>query len=221
MLSALFQFWVLDLYEMCNFWLLQLFPPFCHFGLYSLFTHFAQSCKPHIRPKLVQIEVKMRVLRASHLRIRQGWSSLIAELRERLIYLSPISSLNLRNSWLIGISMASRFCDLIDILVNLHRLSTDCLTSNIFEPYDCAVCQLEMKPGEGISVHGTTFKPTGVTSRWDGPFLCVSCQTKKEAMEGKSCSQSMNLFEAKYCQNIYQCINFTWYQPGINYIALW
>ncbi|KAJ3697150.1 hypothetical protein LUZ61_000855 [Rhynchospora tenuis] len=67
-----------------------------------------------------------------------------------------------------------------------QRLSTDHTTSNIFEPYNCAVCQLEMKPGEGISVHSTAIKPIGIRSPWDGPFLCVSCQEKKEAMEGKS-----------------------------------
>jgi hypothetical protein len=94
--------------------------------------------------------------------------------------------------------VGSRFCDLIDVLVILHRLSTDC-PANIFGPYNCAVCQL------GISVRNT-FKPNGGTSRWNGPFLCVSCQSKKEAMEGKSCSQSMHFFQAKYCQNNFQCI---------------
>ncbi|XP_078154921.1 putative protein phosphatase 2C 12 [Carex rostrata] len=69
-----------------------------------------------------------------------------------------------------------------------ERLSTDCTTSIIFEPYNCAVCQLEMKPGEGISIHGTTFKSTGIKRPWDGPFLCIPCQEKKEAMEGKNCS---------------------------------
>ncbi|KAJ3673223.1 hypothetical protein LUZ60_006597 [Juncus effusus] len=67
-----------------------------------------------------------------------------------------------------------------------RRLSMDYTTGNIFEPYNCAVCQLEMKPGEGISVHGAVFKSSsGINSPWDGPFLCVSCQEKKEAMEGK------------------------------------
>lgn len=48
----------------------------------------------------------------------------------------------------------------------------------------CAVCQVEMKPGEGISIHAGSSHP-GKLRPWDGPFLCSSCQEKKEAMEGK------------------------------------
>lgn len=54
----------------------------------------------------------------------------------------------------------------------------------MFKLFICAVCQVEMKPGEGISVHADSSKP-GRVRPWDGPFLCPSCQTKKEAMEGK------------------------------------
>ncbi|KAE8665172.1 B3 domain-containing protein [Hibiscus syriacus] len=48
----------------------------------------------------------------------------------------------------------------------------------------CAICQLELKPGEGISVHAGTSSSVKLR-QWDGPFLCSSCQAKKEAMEGK------------------------------------
>lgn len=57
----------------------------------------------------------------------------------------------------------------------------------MFKLFMCAVCQVEIKPGEGISVHEgapNVRKPRP----WDGPFLCLSCQKKKEAMEGKRIS---------------------------------
>ena len=54
----------------------------------------------------------------------------------------------------------------------------------MFKLFTCAVCQVEMKPGDGVSIHeGVT--NTGKLRPWDGPFLCTSCQEKKEAMEGK------------------------------------
>jgi len=64
---------------------------------------------------------------------------------------------------------------------------------NMFKLHDCAVCQLEMKPGEGISVHGTMPKHSRVDP-WGGPFLCSSCQVKKEAMEGKLHSRSTDVY---------------------------
>lgn len=54
---------------------------------------------------------------------------------------------------------------------------------NMFKLFICAVCQVEIKPGEGISIHiGKT--NSRKLRPWDGPFLCTSCQVKKEAMEG-------------------------------------
>jgi rubredoxin len=64
---------------------------------------------------------------------------------------------------------------------------------NMFKLHDCAVCQLEMKPGEGVSVHGNMPKHSRVDP-WGGPFLCSSCQAKKVAMEGKLHSTSMDVF---------------------------
>lgn len=55
---------------------------------------------------------------------------------------------------------------------------------NIFKFFICVVCQVEMKPGEGISVHAGSSLPRKMHP-WDGPFLCRSCQKKKEAMEGR------------------------------------
>nr|GEX84815.1 probable protein phosphatase 2C 12 [Tanacetum cinerariifolium] len=65
-----------------------------------------------------------------------------------------------------------------------ERLCTKYPLSNLFKLFTCAVCQKEMKPGEGISVLAglnNSVKPRP----WDGPFLCLSCNEKREAMEGK------------------------------------
>ncbi|KAL5982435.1 hypothetical protein ACLOJK_016506 [Asimina triloba] len=64
------------------------------------------------------------------------------------------------------------------------RLEIDYPLSNMFKLLICAVCQVEMKAGEGISVHAGS-SLGGRLRPWDGPFLCLSCQEKKEAMEGK------------------------------------
>ncbi|XP_062158457.1 probable protein phosphatase 2C 12 isoform X2 [Alnus glutinosa] len=68
-----------------------------------------------------------------------------------------------------------------------ERLDTKYPLCNMFRLFMCAVCQAEMKPGEGISIHYGSSKP-GKLRPWDGPFLCLSCQEKKEAMEGKRSS---------------------------------
>ncbi|RWR92540.1 Protein phosphatase 2C PP2C-like domain-containing protein [Cinnamomum micranthum f. kanehirae] len=65
-----------------------------------------------------------------------------------------------------------------------ERFDTQYPLCNLFKLFMCAVCQVEMKPGEGISVHAGSSLP-GKLRPWDGPFLCPSCQAKKEAMEGK------------------------------------
>ncbi|AQL05948.1 putative protein phosphatase 2C 12 [Zea mays] len=77
-----------------------------------------------------------------------------------------------------------------------RRLNINYPSGNMFKLHDCAVCQLEMKPGEGTSVHGNMPKHSRVDP-WGGPFLCSSCQLKKEAMEGKLHSRSMDVFTQK------------------------
>ncbi|XP_051145732.1 probable protein phosphatase 2C 15 [Andrographis paniculata] len=48
----------------------------------------------------------------------------------------------------------------------------------------CAVCQADLAPNEGISVHaGSIFSMS--SKPWEGPFLCGDCRNKKDAMEGK------------------------------------
>ncbi|KAL4583589.1 hypothetical protein LXL04_008167 [Taraxacum kok-saghyz] len=66
-----------------------------------------------------------------------------------------------------------------------ERLDTKYPLCNLFKLFSCAVCQKGMKPGEGISVHLGTCK-FNKARPWDGPFLCLSCHKKREAMEGKS-----------------------------------
>ncbi|KAK3039406.1 hypothetical protein RJ639_027655, partial [Escallonia herrerae] len=68
-----------------------------------------------------------------------------------------------------------------------ERLDTKYPLCNMFKLFMCAVCQVEMKPGEGISIHAGSSDSRKLRP-WDGPFLCSSCQEKKEAMEGKRLS---------------------------------
>ncbi|CAI9265170.1 unnamed protein product [Lactuca saligna] len=65
-----------------------------------------------------------------------------------------------------------------------ERLDTKYPLCNLFKLFSCAVCQKQMKPGEGISVHSGTSN-FNKARPWDGPFLCLSCHEKREAMEGK------------------------------------
>ncbi|KMZ67342.1 putative Protein phosphatase [Zostera marina] len=64
-----------------------------------------------------------------------------------------------------------------------QRLNTEYPVCNLFKLFLCAICQLEMKPGVGISVHAGSSNHN-LLRPWNGPFLCSSCQAKKEAMEG-------------------------------------
>ncbi|GAB4839374.1 hypothetical protein Ancab_028899 [Ancistrocladus abbreviatus] len=64
-----------------------------------------------------------------------------------------------------------------------ERLDTKYPLCNMFKLFMCAVCQVEIKPGEGMSIYAGA--STRKTRPWDGPFLCLSCQEKKDAMEGK------------------------------------
>ncbi|XP_004497062.1 probable protein phosphatase 2C 15 [Cicer arietinum] len=54
-------------------------------------------------------------------------------------------------------------------------------TSGLFV---CAVCQVDLAPSEGISVHAGSIFSTS-SKPWQGPFLCSDCRDKKDAMEGK------------------------------------
>uniref|UniRef100_A0A7N0TLK2 protein-serine/threonine phosphatase n=1 Tax=Kalanchoe fedtschenkoi TaxID=63787 RepID=A0A7N0TLK2_KALFE len=54
-------------------------------------------------------------------------------------------------------------------------------TSGIFT---CAICQVDLAPSEGISVHAGGIFSTSAKP-WQGPFLCADCRDKKDAMEGK------------------------------------
>ncbi|KAA8528547.1 hypothetical protein F0562_035902 [Nyssa sinensis] len=73
-----------------------------------------------------------------------------------------------------------------------ERLDAKYPVCNMFKLFMCAVCQLEMKPGDGISIHEGSSNSRKLRP-WDGPFLCLSCQEKKEAMEGKRPSGGMTI----------------------------
>ncbi|KAL8153992.1 hypothetical protein V2J09_011752 [Rumex salicifolius] len=65
-----------------------------------------------------------------------------------------------------------------------ERLDTKYPLCNMFKLFTCAICQVEIKPGDGVSIHADS-SSNRKTRPWDGPFLCESCQEKKEAMEGR------------------------------------
>ncbi|KAL4281183.1 hypothetical protein GQ457_03G007160 [Hibiscus cannabinus] len=50
--------------------------------------------------------------------------------------------------------------------------------------FTCGVCQVDLAPSEGISVHAGSIFSTS-SKPWQGPFLCAGCRNKKDAMEGK------------------------------------
>lgn len=67
-----------------------------------------------------------------------------------------------------------------------ERLGNGSSSSSVQTPglFTCAICQMDLAPSEGISVHaGSIFSTSG--KPWQGPFLCAGCRDKKDAMEGK------------------------------------
>ncbi|KDP29451.1 hypothetical protein JCGZ_18372 [Jatropha curcas] len=60
----------------------------------------------------------------------------------------------------------------------------DTATQSTSGLFTCAVCQVDLAPSEGISVHAGSIFSTS-SKPWQGPFLCADCRNKKDAMEGK------------------------------------
>ncbi|KAJ8762412.1 hypothetical protein K2173_007572 [Erythroxylum novogranatense] len=77
-----------------------------------------------------------------------------------------------------------------------ERLDTKYPLCNMFKLFMCAVCQVEIKPEEGISIHAGSSNSRKLRP-WDGPFLCLSCQEKREAMEGKRSSGDKHSSESE------------------------
>ncbi|KAK8970029.1 putative protein phosphatase 2C 5 [Platanthera guangdongensis] len=50
--------------------------------------------------------------------------------------------------------------------------------------FGCAICQLDLPRCEDISVQAASIFSTS-SRPWEGPFLCVGCRKKMEAMEGR------------------------------------
>ncbi|XP_044490272.1 probable protein phosphatase 2C 15 [Mangifera indica] len=67
-----------------------------------------------------------------------------------------------------------------------ERLGNDepTTTQSMTGLFTCAVCQVDLAPSEGISVHAGSIFSTS-SKPWQGPFLCTDCRNKKDAMEGK------------------------------------
>ncbi|KAJ4823588.1 hypothetical protein Tsubulata_040349 [Turnera subulata] len=66
-----------------------------------------------------------------------------------------------------------------------ERLGTDdSMHQSESSLFTCAVCQVNLAPSEGISVHAGSIFSTSAKP-WQGPFLCADCRNKKDAMEGK------------------------------------
>lgn len=64
-----------------------------------------------------------------------------------------------------------------------ERFNTQYPVCNMFKLFICVVCQIDLKPGDGVSIHAERSNARNLRP-WDGPFLCSSCHEKKEAMEG-------------------------------------
>ena len=73
------------------------------------------------------------------------------------------------------------------------RLNSAYPVRDMFKLFLCAICQIELESGQGLSIHEGLLKP-GKLRPWDGPFLCQGCQEKKEAMEGKRQSRGSSCF---------------------------
>lgn len=69
-----------------------------------------------------------------------------------------------------------------------ERLGSEYTVQTVSGLFACAVCQTDITPSEGISVHAGSFFSGNMRS-WEGPFLCASCKLKKDAMEGKRSSR--------------------------------
>ncbi|GFP85377.1 probable protein phosphatase 2c 15 [Phtheirospermum japonicum] len=65
-----------------------------------------------------------------------------------------------------------------------ERLGKDESSGQTTGLFVCAVCQADLAPNEGISVHAGSIFSTS-SKPWEGPFLCGECRNKKDAMEGK------------------------------------
>lgn len=71
-----------------------------------------------------------------------------------------------------------------DSAILAERLGADSSALATTALFHCTICQVDIAPREGISVHAGSFFSVS-EKPWEGPFLCVSCKLKKDAMEGK------------------------------------
>lgn len=117
-----------------------------------------------------------------------SWVKCWNNLQSYQIYVCPSSSFCVSHNYgshnIISHQFALRvFLNLI-LLSNNGRLGNDGSSAQTGGLFVCAVCQADLAPNEGISVHaGSIFSMS--SKPWQGPFLCADCRNKKDAMEGK------------------------------------
>ncbi|MCO5552231.1 hypothetical protein L7F22_005743 [Adiantum nelumboides] len=75
-----------------------------------------------------------------------------------------------------------------------ERLGADA-SAPAHEAFHCAVCEIDITPRDGLSVHAGSFFSMS-SKPWEGPFLCALCKLKQDAMYGKK-KQTM-LGDANY-----------------------
>eukprot|EP00249_Psilotum_nudum_P015552 c25388_g1_i1 orf=232-1515(+) len=68
-----------------------------------------------------------------------------------------------------------------------ERLASDVSFHVVSGTFNCAICQTDITPNEGMTVHAGSFFSMS-QKPWEGPYLCLSCKIKKDAMEGKTVS---------------------------------
>lgn len=126
--------------------------------------------------------------------IVQGWSEEANKAEKQSACVAPYGN-TLWNWMAYQLGLIQTFLLLLSIncwhfISGECRLDSEYPVRNMFKLFVCAICQVELESGQGISIHEGLSKP-GKVCPWDGPFLCHSCQEKKEAMEGKRPSRGI------------------------------
>ena len=92
-------------------------------------------------------------------------------------------------------------------------------------PSRCAICQVDQEPFEGLMEENGGSHCSSPYAPWGGPYLCLECRKKKDAMEGKrpscstacrwkggmTCVESMLLLRVKTKEMEISCWWFNYY----------
>nr|ACF85382.1 unknown [Zea mays] len=71
-----------------------------------------------------------------------------------------------------------------------ERLGRNLSLKAVSAPFRCAICQVDQEPFEDLMRDNGGGYCSSPCAPWGGPYLCLDCRKKKDAMEGKrsSCS---------------------------------